>query len=47
MLFTGIIGVILRWITPLTIAPAVCMIGLALFPVAADTAAKNWAISIS
>ncbi len=36
----------LRYITPLTISPAVAMIGLALFKVAADVAAQDWYISM-
>lgn len=43
--FTGIIGICLKYITPLTIAPAVTMIGLALFDVAANHAATNWGIA--
>ena len=44
--FTGIIGVMLRWITPLTIVPAVTMIGLALFEAASYNAQNNWGIAI-
>ena len=36
----------LRFITPLTIAPAVTMIGLALFDVAALYASKNWGVAM-
>jgi len=42
----GIIGIMLKYITPLTIAPAVTMIGLALFDVAALYAAKNWGVAM-
>ena len=42
----GIIGAVLQYITPLTIAPAVAMIGLALFPVAGNTASSNWGIAM-
>ncbi len=42
----GMVGALLRYITPLTISPAVAMIGLSLFPVAADKAAENWWISM-
>ena len=45
--FTGIVGLALRFVTPLTIAPAVAMIGLTLYTTAADYAAKNWIISMS
>ena len=44
--YFGIIGMLLRYITPLTIAPAVSMIGLALFDVAGEHAASNWGISM-
>lgn len=42
----GIIGLILKYITPLTIAPAVAMVGMSLFDVAARIAAKHWGIAI-
>ena len=35
-----------RWITPLTITPAVAMIGLSLFEAASYNAEKNWGIAI-
>ena len=44
--FIGIVGAMLRYITPLTIGPAVAMIGLSLFQVAADKAAEQWAVSM-
>ena len=44
--YFGIIGLILRFITPLTIAPAVSMVGLALFEVAGSYAAGHWGIAI-
>ena len=44
--YFGIIGIMLKYITPLTIAPAVTMIGLALFDVAAAYAAKNWGVAM-
>ena len=37
---------ILRWITPLTIAPAIAMIGLSLFKVSAKHAETNWAVAL-
>ncbi|XP_047476945.1 solute carrier family 23 member 1-like isoform X1 [Penaeus chinensis] len=43
--FTGIIGILLTWITPLAIAPTVALVGLSLFEVAADKAAQHWGIS--
>ncbi len=44
--YLGLVGLAIRFVTPLTIAPAVSMIGLALFSVASDFASKNWAVSI-
>ena len=38
--FTGLIGVLLRFIGPLTIAPTIALVGVALFHVAADHAGK-------
>ena len=35
-----------RWITPLTITPAVAMIGIALFDAASYNAQGNWGIAI-
>ena len=42
----GIVGIILRFLTPLTIAPAVSMIGLSLFHAASHMGEKNWAAYI-
>jgi len=36
--FTGLIGFLLRFIGPLAIAPTITLVGVALFPVAADKA---------
>jgi len=36
--FTGLVGVLLRFIGPLAIAPTITLVGVALFPVAADKA---------
>ena len=45
--YFGIIGLLLHYITPLTIAPAVSMVGLSLFEVAITAyAAQHWGISI-
>ena len=38
--FTGLIGFLLRFIGPLTIAPTITLVGVALFRVAADHAGK-------
>ncbi|XP_042213697.1 solute carrier family 23 member 2-like isoform X2 [Homarus americanus] len=43
--FTGLMGVLLTWITPLAIVPTVTLVGLSLFSVAADKAAFHWGIS--
>ncbi|KAJ7386662.1 hypothetical protein OS493_006667 [Desmophyllum pertusum] len=45
--FTGLIGFLLRFIGPLTIAPTLTLIGLALFRVAADHAGNHWGISMT
>jgi solute carrier family 23 (nucleobase transporter), member 1 len=42
---TGLIGAILKYITPLTIAPTVALIGLSLFDAAAREASGNWWIA--
>lgn len=44
---TGIVGSILRYVTPLTIAPTITLIGLSLLDHAVEMASKNWAISAS
>lgn len=38
--FTGLIGFLLRFIGPISIAPTITLIGVALFNVAADQAGK-------
>ena len=43
---TGAMGLLLRWITPLTITPAVTMIGMSLFEAASYNAEKNWGIAM-
>lgn len=42
---TGAFGLILRFITPLTIAPAITMVGISMFLVAGDMAGKHWVVS--
>ncbi|XP_022255137.1 solute carrier family 23 member 2-like [Limulus polyphemus] len=44
--FTGIIGYLLYWITPLAIVPTVALIGLPLFREATGSASQNWGIAI-
>ncbi|KAG0725101.1 Solute carrier family 23 member 1 [Chionoecetes opilio] len=43
--FTGLMGLLLTWITPLTIVPTVTLVGLSLFQTAADKASGHWGIS--
>ncbi|XP_069935793.1 solute carrier family 23 member 1 [Cherax quadricarinatus] len=45
--FTGVIGVMLKWITPLTIIPTVSLVGLSLFDLAADRSSQHWSVSMS
>ncbi|XP_063862654.1 solute carrier family 23 member 1-like [Scylla paramamosain] len=44
--FTGLIGVLLRWITPLTILPTIMLVGLSMFDIAAVQAAHHWTVSL-
>jgi len=44
---TGLLGVLLRFIGPLTIAPTITLVGVALFRVAADHAGNHWGISMT
>ena len=39
--FTGLVGFLLRFIGPLTIAPTITLVGVALFRVAAGNAGNN------
>ncbi|XP_063855234.1 solute carrier family 23 member 2-like isoform X4 [Scylla paramamosain] len=43
--FTGVVGILLRWITPLVIVPTITLIGFSLFQVAANKASSHWGIS--
>ncbi|XP_023223250.1 solute carrier family 23 member 1-like isoform X2 [Centruroides sculpturatus] len=43
--FTGLVGFLLRWITPLAITPTIALVGLPLFAEAANHASGNWAIA--
>lgn len=45
--FTGLVGFLLRFIGPLTIAPTITLVGLALFQAAADFSGIHWGISIT
>ena len=44
--YTGLLGLLLRFISPLTIGPSVAMIGLSLFDVASLNASKHWGVAI-
>ncbi|MGH3441742.1 MAG: uracil-xanthine permease family protein [Nitriliruptorales bacterium] len=44
--FSGLFGVIRRYITPVVIGPVVALIGLSLFPAAAGTASPNWWLAL-
>ncbi|XP_033761401.1 solute carrier family 23 member 1-like isoform X2 [Pecten maximus] len=44
--FSGAVGVVLRVIGPLAVTPTVTLIGLALFPDAANLAAEQWYIAL-
>lgn len=43
---TGLIGKVLKIVTPLTIVPTVALVGLTLFEHAAETASKHWGIAV-
>ncbi|KAM3603143.1 uncharacterized protein V6R79_017231 [Siganus canaliculatus] len=44
--FSGLIGFLMRFIGPLTIAPTVSLIGLSLYDSAGDRASGHWGISV-
>lgn len=43
--FGGIVGYLLKFITPLTIVPTVSLVGLSLFENAAAAASQHWGIA--
>nr|XP_053641935.1 solute carrier family 23 member 2-like isoform X2 [Cherax quadricarinatus] len=43
--YTGLVGLVMRWVTPLTIIPTITMLGLALFSLGTKQAATHWGIS--
>jgi len=43
--YTGIVGAVLRFVGPITIAPTIILIGLALFSIGADTAGSHWGLA--
>ncbi|BES87623.1 solute carrier family 23 [Nesidiocoris tenuis] len=45
--FCGIMGIILKVVTPLTIVPTVSLVGLSLFTNAADAASTHWGIAVA
>lgn len=44
--FSGLIGKIVKYVTPLTIVPTVSLVGLSLFENAGESASKHWGISM-
>lgn len=43
--FSGLVGFLMRYIGPLTIAPTVTLIGLSLYDPAGNKAGEHWGIS--
>jgi solute carrier family 23 (nucleobase transporter), member 1 len=43
---TGLVGILVRVIGPLTVAPIITIVGLALVEVGADHCASNWWIAL-
>ncbi|XP_071539682.1 solute carrier family 23 member 2-like isoform X2 [Panulirus ornatus] len=44
--FTGMMGLLMRWITPLTVVPTVTLVGLSLFDVASRQASGHWGVCL-
>ena len=44
--FGGLLGFLRRYVTPITIAPVIALIGLSLFGAAASTASTHWGMSL-
>ncbi len=44
--FSGLMGILRRYLSPVVVGPVIMLIGLALYQVGAPTAALNWPISI-
>ncbi|KDR08101.1 Solute carrier family 23 member 1 [Zootermopsis nevadensis] len=44
--YLGIVGMLLRYVTPLTIVPTVSLVGLSLFENAAEAASQHWGIAV-
>ena len=45
--FSGLMGVVLQFIGPLSIVPTITLIGLSLFDAASEKASKHWWIAIT
>lgn len=43
---TGVIGLLMRWITPLGLTPTIALIGLSLFEEASRPASGNWSVAL-
>ena len=43
---SGIIGVLMRFIGPLTIAPTVSLVGIALYPPISEACQHHWGIAV-
>lgn len=44
--FSGLIGLFMCFIGPLTIAPTICLIGLSLFDSAGNSAGYHWGVAV-
>jgi uracil-xanthine permease len=44
--FGGLFGILRRYVSPITIAPVIALIGLSLFGPAADTSASHWPLAL-
>lgn len=43
--FSGVIGIMLRFIGPLVITPTIALVGLSLFSAAGNNASSQWGIA--
>ena len=43
---TGLPGLLMKYIGPITIAPTVAMVGMGLWKAAANTASSNWIVAL-
>ncbi|XP_065202699.1 solute carrier family 23 member 1-like [Planococcus citri] len=44
--YCGIIGMVLKFVTPITIVCAISLVGLSLFEIAAESSSKHWGIAM-